>query len=114
MSLGLSTRVGALIVAAGIALGAQQGAPQKLAPGNQVSNARFHNATLKDALTLVGQQCGIAIQFADDVPDLQKIRPINAEFRNLTFEDAVRLLLSSAALTYTVVDAKTIRVEKKP
>jgi hypothetical protein len=105
--------IGAVVIAASLGLAAQEGATPRLAPKVARINLTFRNASLQDALGIIGATADITIQFAAGLPDSQTRAAVSVQLKNVTIEDALGRVLEDAGLKYSVVDAKTIRVEKK-
>lgn len=72
---------------------------------------RFQDAQFRDVLSFLSKASGVQIGVTPDVA--LPTDPISINFSNAKFADVFRFLITSANLSYTVVDGNTVLITKK-
>ena len=103
--------VGAVLVSAA-SIFAQTPTAQ-LNPSKPTTTMILTAVPLGPALEAIASDAGIVAEFAEDIPAGDLDREITARFTNARIEDVLSFLANQAGLTYRVIDAKTVRFEKK-
>src|SRR5207302_400504 len=71
---------------------------------------RFVNASVRDVIDAVAVAAGIRVQWA---LGNEERSPITIRFDNATVPEVLRVLMTSANVSYTVVDETTVRIASR-
>jgi hypothetical protein len=109
---------GALAVALGANVVAQ--APHNelvgLAAANAILSVDSQGETLRETLIAIAERVKVTVQFAESLTttELDALNTrVDAVFKNATFHDVIDLILRRAELSATVVDRRTILIDRK-
>jgi len=79
-----------------------------------IKEITFVNAQFANAIALLARTSGVTIELDESVtPDIRRHRVADMRLRDVKFEELIEELTTPKGLSYTVVDAKTIRIFKK-
>ena len=84
----------------------------KLTPASRSLTLRGRNVTVSDAMHLLSEAAGIEIRVAPEVAALKT--EFSFTFKNASFRDVFTSLLEGYALSYSVIDDKTVLVKRTP
>jgi hypothetical protein len=73
-------------------------------------NLKLVDAGFEEAVGMIGRYAGITIQWDAAISKEARSQPVTISFVNAQVAEALELLTKKAGLTYTVVDAKKVRI----
>jgi hypothetical protein len=85
----------------------------QLIPSKPTITISLTSVPVGQAIEAIASDAGIVAEFAPDIPVEDLDRELTARFTNARIKDVLSFLANSYGLTYRVIDAKTVRFEKK-
>jgi hypothetical protein len=106
-----------ILLAVGVTLlAAGQAAPPPALSAAQPITITFVNAPLQDALTSLARLSGVVIEIDQTVTEEMRRQPVHQStirMRELSLEEAIGTLTRLNGLSYTIVDARMVRISRK-
>lgn len=101
-----------VITLAAVATTGAQSQPLELA-GSLTSAVKFEDVPLEQVLVTLANLAGVTLEFDASVAEEDRVKPVgHLTLVQSRFADAFKFITKAAGLTYTMVDAKTVRISK--